>query len=147
MYSKSLCYLDTMITPRIRMNILLALKSIRVTSPQEFYLFASWMTPQIQTPPPNTSCTSRTWQASNNESITRMMWRIEIYSETRVQVLWYLWFTNSCPNPWSTDTSRSARWTWPIWVGITANSSTIHKSTIRDASSGRGICWLRVSYW
>ena len=48
MYLKSLCYLDTMITPRIGMNISRALRSIRVTSPQVFYLFASWTTWEIQ---------------------------------------------------------------------------------------------------
>ena len=36
---------------------------------------------------------------------------------------------------------------WPIWVGITANSSTIHKSTIRNASSGRVVCRLWVIHW
>ena len=41
MYLKSLCYLDTMIIPKIRMNILLALWSIHITSPQVFYLLVS----------------------------------------------------------------------------------------------------------
>ena len=34
---------------------------------------------------------------------------------------------------------------WPIWFGITANSSAIHNSTIRDASSSRCVCRLWVS--
>ena len=52
MHSKSLCYLDTMITPKIGMNISLALKSIQVTNPQVFYLFACWTTQEIQIPSP-----------------------------------------------------------------------------------------------
>ena len=32
---------------------------------------------------PNISCISRIWPDSNNESISRMIWRIEIYPETR----------------------------------------------------------------
>ena len=84
MSSKSLCYWYMMITPRIGMNISLALRSIHITSPQVSYLFASWTTQEIQTPPPNTSYTSRTWQDSNNASITRMIWRIEIYPGTRI---------------------------------------------------------------
>ena len=83
MYSKSLCYLDTMITPKIRMNISLALRSIQVTSPQVFYLFSSWMTREMQTPFPNTLCASRTWPDSYNASIVRMMRRIEISQGTR----------------------------------------------------------------
>ena len=83
MSSKSLCYLDMMITPRIKMNISLDLKSIQVTSPQVFYFLASWTTREIQIPLQNTSCISRTWPDSNNESIIRMMQRIEIYPETR----------------------------------------------------------------
>ena len=88
MSSRSLCYLDIMITPKIRINISWALRSIQVTSPQVFYLFASWTThdlwfPRTATLSPITSCTSRTWPYSNNESITRMMWRIEISPETR----------------------------------------------------------------
>ena len=44
MYSKSLCCLDMMITPKIRMTCSLALKHIHITSPQVFYLFVSWTT-------------------------------------------------------------------------------------------------------
>ena len=83
MSSKSLCYLDTMITPKIEMNISLALRLIQVTSPQVSYLFASWTTKEIQISPPSTPCTSRTWPDSNKVSISRMIWRIEIYPETR----------------------------------------------------------------
>ena len=50
LYSKSLCYLNTMITPKIRMDISQALKSIHITSPQIFYLFASWMTRDLWFP-------------------------------------------------------------------------------------------------
>ena len=56
-------------------------------------------------------------------------------------------FTNSCPKPWSTDISRSYRSMWSIWIGITTNSSTIHKSTIRNVSTGSRVCRLRVSHW
>ena len=83
MSSKSLCYLDTMIIPRISVTIFLVLKSIYITSPQVFYLFASWTTREIQIPLQNTSYTSRTWPDSNNTSISRMMRRIEISPETR----------------------------------------------------------------
>ena len=42
MYSKSLCCLDMMITPKISMAYSRALRSIHITSPQVFYLLASW---------------------------------------------------------------------------------------------------------
>ena len=83
MSSKSLCYLDMMITPKIRKNISPALRSIHTTSPQVFYLFSSWPIQEIETPSPNTSCTSLTWPDSDNVSISRMMQRIEISLETR----------------------------------------------------------------
>ena len=42
MSSKSLCYLDMMITPKMIIYISLDLKFIHITSLQLFYLFASW---------------------------------------------------------------------------------------------------------
>ena len=64
-----------------------------------------------------------------------------------MQVLWLLWITNCCPKLWSADTSRSHQRVWSIRVVKWKNSSAIHKSTIRNASTGRRVRWLRVSHW
>ena len=82
MYSNSLCYLDTMTTPRISMSYSRVIKCTSLKGRVDMCHFTSWMTHVMRKFFQSTSCTSRTWSISNIAWHDRMMRRIEIQQET-----------------------------------------------------------------
>ena len=77
-------------------------------------------------------------------------WYKEISSRKKreVQVLWRL-LRISQRRSWSrsTSTSRTRRWEWSVRFVERGNSVAIHQPTIRNASTGHCVRWLRVSHW